>query len=193
MESRTIKILTALLAAMTFGAIALIVMETAPISPPQTTLALTNQSGDRSEPAVFDTDVPIQQIKWRNIIVHSGDISRQNGRRYHFVVSPGGQTGETVRATKLWNEQLSGRHTEIPGRNFNVDSVGICLVGDFSQSPPSREQFTALVGLVRTLQENLSVPADRVYLYSDLNAEAGSPGVAFPNEAFSARLLAGRW
>ncbi len=192
MESRTIKILTALLAAMTVGAIALIVMETAPISPPQSAFALTNKADNGSEPAVFQTDVPIQATKWRNVIVHSASDGAVEGK-FHFVISAEGDISGMVAATKLWKDQLSGGHCNIRGRNFNSDSIGVCLAGDFSRTPPGRTQFHALVRLVRTLQDTLSIPADRVYLYSDLDADSNSPGMAFPTEAFSARLIAGRW
>ena len=78
---------------------------------------------------------------------------------------------------------------DLPWRDFNADSVGVCLAGDFSRRPPSPEQFELLVLLVLAVQLACNIPADHVYLHSDLDKRTDSPGRAFPVRQFAARLL----
>ena len=183
--SRTIKILTALLVSMTVGAFALMVLETAPVSPKAHHLAAVAAPLANPGSAIYETSVPLQPIKWRNVIVHaSGSESPDITERCHFLVAQDGK----VSATALWKRQLSGHHVYVPGRDFNADSIAVCLIGLFSQSPPEKNQLTALVKLVRTLQPAFQIPADRVYLLSELDAYTNSPGSAFPVQAFNRSL-----
>jgi len=149
--SRTIRTLTALLISMTLGAMALMVLETAPVRPHAEQLAAVGPPPGVIERLIHDTAVPIQPVKWRNMIVHGSD-----------------------------------------GRDFNADSIGICLVGDFSSSPPSQGQFDRLVQLTRALQRTLRLSADHIYLHSELDARSHSPGDAFPARAFNSSLLRSR-
>ena len=66
MGSRTIRTLTALMGAMTVGAIVLMVMQTAPIRPPEHDLAAVSPDIDRPG-VVLTAEVPIQPIKWHNL------------------------------------------------------------------------------------------------------------------------------
>lgn len=184
--SRTIKTLTALLVSMTVGALVLMVLETSPGHPPAEQLAAVSRSRTPIGGAIYDTVVPIQSIKWRNIVVHSSSAGGSGiEQRCHFVVQPDGR----VAATDLWQRQLAGHHVYVPGRDFNADSIGICMVGDFSSRGPSQRQFDGLVELTRSLQGILLMPADRVYLHSHLAARSHSPGDAFPAMAFNDGLL----
>ena len=189
--SRTIKTLTALVAAMTVGAIGLLALETAPIRPAGHNLAAVSNPADTHAKAVLDTDVPIQPIKWRNIVIHSsGPRGRDVARRCHFVIeAKASDDGQYVGATILWKRQGSGNHVFVPGRDFNADSIGICLMGDFSSKAPGSGQFQALVKLVQALQQRCNVSADHVYLHSQLDAHSRSPGDAFPSETFASHLL----
>ncbi len=183
--SRTIKTLTALLISMTLGALALMVLETAPARPTPQHLAAVASPNELAGKIVHDTAVPFQRMKWRNVIVHSS-VNQTPGfaQRCHFLIQPNGK----IQVTALWKRQLSGNHVYVPGRDFNADSVGICLAGDFSMQAPPRAQMNSLIELVRTLQPLSAIPADRVYLHSDLIPYSQSPGVAFPSRTFNANL-----
>jgi len=184
--SRTIKTLTALLLSMTVGAFALMLLETAPVRPSAQQLAAVSLPENQAGQLVRQTAVPIQPIKWRNIVIHGSQAEGQDiAERCHFVVHPDGK----LLATGLWERQQSGHHVFVPGRDFNADSIGICLQGEFSTSAPEATQVTALVELARTLQKALTIPTERVYLYSDLDSLSRSPGAAFPAESFDRRLL----
>ena len=183
--SRTVKTLTALLGSMTLGAFVLMVLETAPTNPEPEQLAAVTERDTGLAAIIRDTAVPLQRIKWRNVVVHgSGVGSSDIAGRCHFVV---GQDGRII-ATALWKHQLAGYHVYVPGRDFNADSIGICLDGDFSDLPPARAQFEVLVNLTRAIQEDFAVPPDRVYLHSQLDARSSSPGAAFPAAALDGRL-----
>lgn len=184
--SRTIRILTALLVSMTLGALALMVLETAPPTPRAEQLAAIGISKMPLDGAIHNTAVPIQPIKWRNIIVHSSGAGAAGiEKRCHFVLRPDGR----VAATGLWKRQLAGDHVYVPGRDFNADSVGICMIGDFRNSGPAQRQFNRLTELTRTLQGILLTPRDRIYLHSQLDPRSHSPGGAFPARAFNDSLL----
>jgi len=186
--SRTIRTLTALLISMTLGAMALMVLETAPVRPHAEQLAAVGPPPGVIERLIHDTAVPIQPVKWRNMIVHGSDGAPGLPERCHFVIGP----GAGAKCTELWRRQLPGYHVYVPGRDFNADSIGICLVGDFSSSPPSQGQFDRLVQLTRALQRTLRLSADHIYLHSELDARSHSPGDAFPARAFNSSLLRSR-
>jgi hypothetical protein len=107
-------------------------------------------------------------------------------RQCHFVVTPDGQGNWKVSSTEHWLQQRESEHI---GGFWRDNSIGICLIGDFSRRAPMRGQLDCLVELTNSLQEVCKVSADRVYLHSDLDARSPSPGAAFPAAAFSDRLL----
>jgi N-acetyl-anhydromuramyl-L-alanine amidase AmpD len=188
--SRTFKTLTILLVTMTAGAYVLMLMESAPIRLPARSLAALSTSGPGPGRVVAETDVPLRPTKWRNIIVHAhaGEPAEMS-RRMHFVIRPGENGGLVAEGTDLWKRQADGHHVYVPWRDFNADSIGICLIGRFSRTPPTDQQFQLLVNLVRTLQSTFRIPGDQVYLHSDLDGRSVSPGRAFPARTFTESLL----
>ena len=190
LRSGTIKTLATLLAAMTFGTALLIWMETAPARPlvPVPLQALKNHESQAELELVRNTEAPLAYHKWRNIIVH--DISREPdvAKGCHFVI--GGPDGKdaVARATSLWLNQQDGNHITMPGFSYNQTSIGICLAVNTNKTMPTAAQRKALVNLVRTLQAQFEIPADHVYLHSDLG-ENGCPGGFFSSEEFRSQLI----
>jgi hypothetical protein len=182
--SRTIKTLSALLAAMTVGAIILLILEPPPIKPGAPSLIAQGPTQERNAPVVTDTSVPLQPI-WRNIIIHTS-AERGVAERCHFIV---GANADSIRGTDCWKRQVEGTHTFVPGWDYNADGIGICVEGDFSRQPPTRAQFEALMWLVRSLQRKFGIMPQSVYLYSQLDFQAHSPGDAFPTNAFTESLI----
>jgi hypothetical protein len=195
--SRTIKTLAALLAAMTAGAISLMVLEKAPLRP-AVAMAATPR------PATLDNiaeivrngnDVPLSADMWHKIIIHTTgrDEIDDIASRCHFVIKKGQGSDEcTVEATDLWRRQAPGRHVLVTGFDHNYDSIAICIEGDFAQGAPTNAQFDALVKLVQTLQGKFGIGPSRVYLHRDVDARSKSPGDAFPADKFADSLLASR-
>ena len=179
---RTTKVLGALLGAMTVGALVLMVMESAPPRPNRGDLASAHQ---KVLPQRWVITHP-----WRRIVVHSSTGGEDTlPRRCHFVVEADPNSKEQwIRPTELWEKQTPGYHVYVPGHDFNADSIGICIMGDFSSRSPERDQFEAVITLVRELQKQCRIGADSVYLQSELNPEKQLPGKAFPVGLFNAQL-----
>jgi len=187
-SSRTIKTLTALLAAMTVGVFTLMLMETEPYQPVVSLAAV----GAGSPPAavISDTEAPIQANRWRNIVVHAtGAEGIGIIEQCHFVLTSDGSGRTVLASTALWRAQQTGRQTRHLGEQFNAASVGVCIVGDFSTDPPTAEQFNELITLVKCLQKSFRIGYDRVYLLGDIDPPSRSPGDAFPARAFEQHLI----
>lgn len=190
-KSRTVRVLTALFVTMTLGALVLMMLETGPIrggSPAVWSVPTPAQADPVDQAIRFDTEVPVQPAMWRNVVVHASGFDADASRQCHFLVAADG----TVRNTILWKRQMIGRHTFGIGRDWNADSIGIFVEGDFSTDPPPAEQFRSLLRLVRSLQEYLGprqLPADHVYLSRDVDPQTRSPGDAFPAAEFDRLLL----
>lgn len=99
------------------------------------------------------------------------------GIGYHFVIGNGRGLGDgTIAATFRWREQSEGAHAGIA--EFNQWGIGICLVGDLDQAPPTRRQKEAARGLVRLLQQAFGLRDQAVCRHGDLKATA-CPGAYF--------------
>lgn len=185
-ESRTAKTLLMLLGAMTFGAIALWLMSGDPIPPTHHAEVIDPVPVVRPDAAVFELRVPLRPARWRHIVIHAAASAREDAaRRCHFVLAEDGQLDATAR----WKRQIEGQAVSAVARSFNIETISICLVGDFSQRPPAHAQFQALVALTRLLQdEPFNIGPGHVYLRSDLDAFTNSPGLAFPVEEFTTLL-----
>jgi len=180
-DGRTVKVLLSLLVAMTGGALLLMSMDSMP--PQNATSASIIGKVDYTQMGLTHT--------WRRIVVHSAtDMNDSLPQRCHFIISADANTsGKGVVATDLWTRQVRGYHVMIPGHDFDSDSIGICLIGDFSAKGPGREQFNALVTLVNKLQKRCGIAADCVYINNQLDPSSDQPGKAFPTEMFNRYLL----
>jgi hypothetical protein len=192
LRSGTIKTLGALVAAMSVGTLVLLWMETIPAQP-RVPLPLQAVRNARAEPGlgiIHQTDVPLQYIRWRNVVVHdAGADGPAVAGRCHFLIGSAEEHGDgTVISTRLWRRQRPGRHIYVPGYAFENESIGVCLLNDYGQAGPSRRQLAALVQLLRGLQVTCQIPPDRVYLHSELG-KPGCPGEHFPAEALRGRLI----
>lgn len=143
--------------------------------------------------------------RWQAIVIHDSATlvgtpesldqdARAAGLRslgYHFVIGNGqGMVDGELYVAPRWIEQQMGAHCA--GQNadwFNQQAIGICLVGDGDRERFSPAQVRRLGQLVRSLQERLGIPADRVYLHRELSPMT-SPGRLFPEATFRAELLA---
>ena len=104
----------------------------------------------------------------------------------HFAVGP---VSPNVSVSDLWRQQHRGNHTNAPGRDYSRDSIGVCLIGDFSVDRPTPSQFEALVALLRSLQQTCRIPADHVYLHSDVDYRSSRPGPGLPARELAERLI----
>lgn len=169
--------------------------------------ALVASAGPRSYEGIFSTKVPITPGRWKGIVIHhsgsvvgtpaSLDAEAQarglKGLGYHFVVGNGGGIGDgEVHVGYRWMQQKPGAHTA--GKNgewYNLNTIGICVIGDGDRKPFTQEQMSRLVGLVNTLCRELNIPPESVVLHRDV-ADTSSPGDLFPQAWFREQLTPAR-
>jgi len=148
--------------------------------------------------SVFETREPIGPGQWDAIVIHhtaqpagspaSIDAAHREsgltGLGYHFVVGNGVQMGDgEIHVGFRWLDQLPGAHVAGPaGTRWNRTAIGVALVGNGERRPFTDTQISRLVALTTELAGRLDIPADRVFLHSDLSA-VSSPGRFFPVSA----------
>lgn len=141
---------------------------------------------------------PVAPRPWKYIVLHHtatarGDvdsIDRAHRRRtdsdgkpwlgigYHFVIGNGNGMGDgEVQPTFRWRQQLHGAHAGV--EEYNELGIGIVLVGNFDEGPPTAAQLAATKKLVAALKAAYKIGADRVLGHGEINQTA-CPGKFFP-------------
>jgi len=134
---------------------------------------------------------------WRAIVIHhmaSGTgsakvihrIHRQkgwDGLGYHFVIGNGTLTRDgEVELGYRWTYQKVGAHCRAPRDGdsnwWNRNSIGICLIGDFTQDRPSASQMASLRRLVLSLMDTYGISAGQVVPHGGVKVTA-CPGPNF--------------
>lgn len=154
---------------------------------------------------VFETRVPLDQPRWRSIVIHHSrspygspdSLDREHramnlrGLGYHFVIGNGNGMGDgEIHVGSRWLDQQTGAHAGGARADwYDSHSIGICLVGNGDRRPFSRAQITRLVQLTIALARRLDIPADAIELHSDI-APTSDPGWYFPEAAFREQLTA---
>lgn len=165
--------------------------------------ALASASTPHSIESVFQTRSPIQQSRWTSIVIHhsgstvgsSQTIEAQHlamnlkGLGHHFVIGNGrGAPDGQIHVGFRWLDQLPGAHVGGPSAELlNRESIGICLVGNGDRAAFTDAQIQRLIELVNALAAELGIPADRIYLHSDV-ARTSDPGRLFPVAAFREQI-----
>ena len=138
---------------------------------------------------------------WRYIVLHhsasaSGNYDQIDGEHrkilgidgcgYHFVIGNGsGSSDGQIEVSRRWNNQKQGAHTR-NARTHDADEygIGICLVGDFDQQPPSPRQLAATQALIAYLSKRYKIAPSGVRTHAHLAAtKTVCPGKYFPSEA----------
>jgi N-acetyl-anhydromuramyl-L-alanine amidase AmpD len=129
---------------------------------------------------------------WTSIVIHHtatdrGDVASIHethlakkwlGIGYHFVIGNGnGMPDGAIEPTFRWREQIQGAHAG--DEEYNEHGIGVCLIGNFEENPPTARQLAAVKRLVAVLKREYKVPADRVIGHSEVKATA-CPGRLFP-------------
>jgi N-acetyl-anhydromuramyl-L-alanine amidase AmpD len=138
---------------------------------------------------------------WRYIVLHHSASATGNydqidsehrkvlgidGCGYHFVIGNGtGSKDGQIEVSQRWNNQKQGAHTR-NARTHDADEygIGICLVGDFDQQPPSARQIAATQALITYLSKRYNIASSNVRSHAHLAAtKTVCPGRYFPSEA----------
>ena len=110
--------------------------------------------------------IKVQRDKWQRIVVHHsaikyGNVEKydaahrlrgmQNGLAYHFLIGNGidASDGE-IEIGPRWQKQQAGGH--VKNHLINQTAIGICLIGNFEKTHPSKKQLTAFTQLMDWLQ-----------------------------------------
>jgi N-acetyl-anhydromuramyl-L-alanine amidase AmpD len=138
---------------------------------------------------------------WRYIVLHHSanaegnydQIDREHrkilgfdGCGYHFVIGNGtGSDDGKIEIAQRWTNQKQGIHCR-NARTHDVDEygIGICLVGDFDQEPPTPRQIAAAKALVAYLSQRYSIAQGKVTTHVQLaTTPTVCPGKYFPAES----------
>ncbi len=105
------------------------------------------------------------------------------GIGYHFVIGNGhGMEDGAIEATFRWDGQLAGAHAG--DAEYNSHGIGICLIGNFEESPPTEAQLEAMYTLIEWLKTEYALPSDGLVRHLDVRSTA-CPGRHFPWEEVS--------
>lgn len=100
------------------------------------------------------------------------------GVGYHFVIGNGrGMVDGAVEPTFRWHEQLHGAHAG--AAKYNEQGLGICLVGNFEEHPPTERQERSARDLIRTLRQRYAISPSQVLRHKDLK-DTACPGKLLP-------------
>ena len=88
---------------------------------------------------------------------------------YHYIIGNGIAWGGLPALAE--GATASGRDVIYQGahcRGHNADSIGVCLIGSFDHSEPTRLQIDALIGLLADLCRRYRLPVEEIYPHSRL-------------------------
>lgn len=166
-------------------------------------------------PSILPPDVPaiepdrLDRNYWQYIVIHhsaspSGNAAAfdrmhrgkgWDGLAYHFVIDNGrgGPDGHLEIGARWWKQKHGAhagglRYAPAVERNcYNEFGIGICLVGNLEQRPPTPAQMDTLVRLVGQLQNEFGIEEEAILGHRHVRQTA-CPGRYFPWKALFARL-----
>ncbi len=99
---------------------------------------------------------------------------------YHFLIGNGnGYPDGAVYVGTRWLKQKHGAHCKVPGNYYNEHGIGICLVGDLDEHPPTELQMQSLAQLVAFLEARCDIGPDRVLTHGGITGKTECPGRHF--------------
>jgi len=144
--------------------------------------------------------IRVRPRRWQYIVIHHSAVDRGsvkgmdrfhrkergmvNGIAYHFVIGNGkGMPDGKIEMTHRWSGQLNGGH--VASAKLNRTAVGICLVGNFEKSRPTRRQIESLQKLCTYLTRKCSLSETRIQSHRKINPRPTKcPGKLFPMDRF---------
>lgn len=141
--------------------------------------------------------INVKTSKWRHIILHhtatkNGTVAgfdkvhrrrgMENGLAYHFLIGNGqGMKDGELHVCDRWKRQIQGGH--MSSAKLNEVSIGICLVGNFEKTKPSKKQLEKLEAVLAYLLENTRVRPNRITTHTLAHKNHTlCPGKYFPFE-----------
>lgn len=147
--------------------------------------------------------INVRRDNWQRIVVHHSAIKHgnaakydaahrrrgmHNGLAYHFVIGNGIDSGDgEIEVGPRWRKQLLGGH--VKSYQINLTAIGICLVGNFEETHPSKRQLEAFTQLMDWLRGEVVPKARKFAGHRELRGEQTvCPGKNFPLSAMHARF-----
>ena len=147
-------------------------------------------------------NINVRRDNWERIVVHHSAIKygnakkyetahrrrgMKNGLAYHFLIGNGIDSGDgEIEIGSRWTKQLLGGH--VKSYKTNLTAIGICLVGNFEKTHPSKKQLDAFIQLMDWLQGDVLRKKVKFAGHRELKGEQTiCPGKHFPLAAMHAR------
>ena len=149
---------------------------------------------------------PVKAGRWKYIVIHHSGVDTgtvqsmdkyhrevrhmEHGLAYDFVIGNGsGMADRQIAGTKRWMQQLDGGH--LASEAQNKIALGICLVGNFDQHPPTSKEMSSLRALVEALMVRCRLTPQAVKTHQQINVvHTRCPGSKLPTKAFLDSLRA---
>ena len=108
----------------------------------------------------------------------------ENGLAYHFIIGNGSDSRDgEIEVGGRWTRQLNGGH--VHSFALNENSIGICLVGNFEKTRPTKKQIAAALELVGFVKRTLLAGKPDLLLHREIPGEHTlCPGHNFPDVKF---------
>lgn len=146
--------------------------------------------------------INVRKDNWQRIVVHHSAIKHgnaakydaahrrrgmHNGLAYHFLIGNGIDSGDgEIEIGPRWKKQLLGGH--VKNYRTNLTAIGICLVGNFEETHPSKRQLDAFMQLMDWLRGDVIPKARKFAGHKELKGEQTiCPGKNFPLRSMHAR------
>ena len=164
--------------------------------------AISSTKDFLSHVRVATAKITVRRNHWQRIVVHHSAIKygnakkydaahrqrgMQNGLAYHFLIGNGIDSGDgEIEIGPRWTNQLLGGH--LKSYELNLTAIGICFVGNFEQTQPSKKQLAAFTQLMDWLQGDVLQKNTQFAGHKELKGEQTiCPGKHFPLAAMHAR------
>ena len=125
--------------------------------------------------------------------VHKDQRGMKNGLAYHFVISNGSRKAKDgeIYVGGRWKDQLDGGH--VKRLEWNKESIGICLIGNFQTRKPTATQLKSLEGLCRYLTLKTGIANSKITSHKKLHSgHTVCPGKYFSLESFLRKMAVRR-
>lgn len=162
------------------------------VQPAPRPLAATPPPTARNRPGAPRDWTPVAAARpWRYIVIHHsatpngsvGAFDRMHKQKgwdecgYHFVIGNGDGSGDgQIEVGPRWPKQKWGAHAKTPDNRYNDYGIGICLVGNFDNGPPTARQQQAVARLVAYLMQTYRIAPGDVVGHKDTGKSTACPG-----------------
>ena len=149
-------------------------------------------SGESAINNLWAADAADGNGHWKFIYVHESNTPAGSAGQLahdHFLIGNGaGFADGQIQIGQRWNNQTAAV-APAGVQSIDPDCISICVVGNFDATAPTTAQVRRLSQLIATLQGQLGIGADKVYLPDDASRAAAGVGKNFPVATVRQQIL----